>query len=144
MKNADLRSCYFGRVQAEFHDCFKSRLQAVANGELSMRTTEDVSDQFWCGMISGKEVSLMKKLPDARLEGELARWRHIASACSLSIGHPYVRWLLCLVLSKDFGERLEWKFSFCEGKWIKFAGWVHCVKCRRCHKLQGAPEMCWQ
>jgi hypothetical protein len=148
MKNNTLAVYYFGAVvpRAEFHDCFQSRLEAVASGELSMKTIEDLSYRSWCGLISGREVSSMKKLPDAPLElkGELATWRDTPSEQWKSIGHPHTQWLFRLALSKNYGEPLGWKFSLCEGKWIYSGDWVHCVRCRRCHMFQDALERCWE
>jgi hypothetical protein len=148
MKDDTLAVYYFGAVvpRAEFHDCFQSRLEAVASGELSMKKIEDLSYQSWCGLISGREVSSIKKLPDApvELKGELATWRDTPSEQWKSIGHPHTQWLFRLALSKNYGEPLGWKFSLCEGKWIYSGDWVHCVKCRRCHMFQDALERCWE
>jgi hypothetical protein len=144
MRNDRLAVYYFGSVQphAEFHDCFKFRLEAVASGEMDMKTIEDLSHQFWYGLVSGRQFSSMKKLPDAPLEGELATWRDTTTEQGMPIGYPHERWLFRLALSKNYGEPLVWKFSFCEGKWICSAEWVHCVKCRRCHMFPDGLKRC--
>lgn len=118
MRNDRLAVYYFGSVRphAEFHDCFKFRLEAVASGELDMKTIEDLSYQFWYGLISGRGFSSMKKLPDAPLKGELATLRDTTTEQGLPIGYPHERWLFRPALSKNYGEPLGWKFSFCEGK----------------------------
>jgi hypothetical protein len=145
MKNSELGAYYSGSlVQVEFHDCFKTRLEAVASGELSMDEIEDTSGQFSYGLISGRELSLMKELPIGSLEDSLWSRRDIPDGPRTPVGHPFVQRLFRLALSKNYLDDHCWKFSLCEGKWIKFAEWVHCVKCRRCHTIQGAVERCWE
>lgn len=128
--------------RVEFHDCFTSQLEAVASGELNVRKIEATSRQFPCGLVSGTELLLMKDLPVGRLEDQLRLSRGILGEVRTPAENPYVQWLFRLALSKDRvdGHTCCWKFSFCEGRWINFADWVHCVKCEWCHRTLGAIE----
>jgi len=58
-------------------------------------------------------MSLIKKLPDARLGDQFADWvRHSESMPSI----PHTRWLFQLALGEGPDIQDLWKFSFCEKK----------------------------
>lgn len=147
MENVGLGDYYFGSVQPqiEFHDCFTSRLEAVASGELSMQKLQDMSCQFPCGLVAGRELTLMKLLPVGMEDQAGFTFRRgIPDEVRTPAENRNVQLLFRLALSKEpvNGHTFSWKFSFCENRWINFADWVHCVKCGRCHGTLNAPRGC--
>jgi hypothetical protein len=149
-----LRIYYFGTVAAlpdvnfEFHRCFQSRLDAVASGEIGMERIQDGSYESRCGVISGKELSMMKEVPDVRriegIEGQFTSWRDTPHDVRQAAGHLHTQWLFRRALSKKYYERYGWRFSFCQSKWINLEEWMHCTRCHRCHTLKDASERCWE
>jgi hypothetical protein len=120
MNNAGLEAYYLGS-QVKFHSCFKTRLRAVASGQLSMEKMEDMSFRLSCGLFSGRELSLINELPVGGLEDQLGLRRGIPDDVRTPVGYPHIQWLFRLALSDRYDNGHCWKFSFCEGKWIDFA-----------------------
>jgi hypothetical protein len=84
-------------------------------------------------------MSLIEKLPGFELGAEFVEW---VRQSQIMNSYNHKRWLLRIALGEGHGIQDQWKFSFCEKKWLYSRVWMHCAACRRCHRIDSATEDC--